>query len=89
MREYMLQREQWVASPLRQTFPFFAQEVCYVLPMALIAPVRGPVHTLCVRPSLEWIFDYRELVFNRLFNGLPETGRHASRELAAKEENAA
>ena len=174
MRCYTLQREQWVASPLQRTFPFFAQpenlalitppslgfrlltpppvemekgriidytirviglairwrtlittydpprcfvdeqisgpysfwhhihrfeprdggtllydEVRYLLPMALIGPVRDLVHTLYVRPSLERIFDYREQVFTRLFGGIPETSKQASPALLAKEENTA
>lgn len=174
MRTYTLQREQWVASPLRRIFPFFAQpenlalitppslrfrlltpppvemekgriidytirvmglpvrwrtlitryepprcfvdeqisgpysfwhhthrfeprdggtllydEVRYVLPMALTAPVRGLVHALYVRPSLEQIFDYREQVFTRLFGGISKTSGQASCALAARKENAA
>lgn len=174
MRTYTLQREQWVASPLRRIFPFFAQpenlalitppslrfrlltpppvemekgriidytirvmglpvrwrtlittyepprcfvdeqisgpysfwhhthrfeprdggtllydEVRYVLPMALLGPVRGMVHALYVRPSLEQIFDYREQVFTRLFGGIPETSGQATRALATREENVA
>jgi ligand-binding SRPBCC domain-containing protein len=173
MRCYTLQREQWVASPLQRTFPFFAQpenlalitppsldfrlltplpvnmeksriidytirvmglpvrwrtlittydpprcfvdeqisgpysfwhhthsfeprdggtllydEVRYALPMALIGPMRGLVHTLYVRPSLQRIFDYREQVFARLFGGKPETGKQAAHALARKENTA-
>ena len=63
-------------------------EVRYVLPMALIGPVRGLIHTLYVRPSLERIFDYREQVFTRLFGGRPITSKQASHTLA-REENMA
>ena len=64
-------------------------EVRYVLPMALIGPVRDLVHTLYVRPSLERIFDYREQVFIRLFGDMPETSKQASPALLAIEENTA
>ena len=64
-------------------------EVRYVLPMALIAPVRDLVHTLYVRPSLERIFDYREQVFTRLFGGIQETSKQASHALLSGEENTA
>lgn len=63
-------------------------EVRYVLPMALIVPVRDLAHTLYVRPSLERIFDYRQQVFTRLFGGKPKTSIHASHVLA-REENTA
>ena len=63
-------------------------EVRYVLPMALIGPVRGLIHTLYVRPSLERIFDYREQVFTRLFGGKPEISKQASCALS-REENLA
>ena len=60
-------------------------EVHYVLPLALIAPVRGLVYTLYVRPSMEQIFDYRKQVFTLLFGGTPETGKQASHALLARE----
>ena len=173
MRCHTLQREQWVASPLQQIFPFFAQpenlalitpasldfrllspqpvamekgriidytirvmglpvrwrtlittydpprcfvdeqlsgpysfwhhthrfeprdggtllydEVRYVLPMALIGPFRGLVHTLYVRPCLERIFDYREQVFDRLFGANPITSKQGAHPLTRKENTA-
>ena len=174
MRIYTLRREQWVASPLRRIFPFFAQpenlalitppslrfrlltpppvgmekgriidytirimglpvrwrtlitryepprcfvdeqisgpysfwhhthrfesrdggtllydEVRYALPLAVIGPARGLIHSLYVEPTLERIFDYRAQVFTRFFGGPPAGSLTTHRTSAVREENTA
>jgi ligand-binding SRPBCC domain-containing protein len=41
--------------------------VRYALPLAAGGPLGDALHSLCIRPSLERIFDYRREVFASLF----------------------
>lgn len=64
-------------------------EVHYALPILLFGPARHLFHTLYIRPTLERIFDYRQQVFQGLFNGNPATGVIDPHLLTASEENTA
>ena len=64
-------------------------EVHYALPILLPGPARDLLHTLYLRPTLERIFDYRQQVFQDLFDGVPATGITDTHPLTTSEENAA
>ena len=46
-------------------------KVQYALPILLFGPARDLLHTIYVRPALEQIFDYRQQVFQDMFDGVP------------------
>jgi ligand-binding SRPBCC domain-containing protein len=64
-------------------------EVQYALPILLFGPARDLLHTLYVRPALEQIFDYRQQVFQEMFDGVRATGVTAPHTVTTSGENAA